>query len=340
VARQPQLRIGIDLGGTKIEIMALDHSEHTHCYRQRIPTPNNYTETLAAIVSLVHQVESGVSELASVGVGIPGSICQKNQTVKNANSLWLNGQPFPRDLSRLLQREVRVANDANCFAVSEAIDGAGKGAHCVFGAIIGTGCGGGIVIDGQLLQGRNGLAGEWGHNPLPFPKTYVDMCEALSYFDSGSQMERSVLYQHKPLPEYDVSLLESSEFPGPQCYCGKRGCLETWISGTGLQNDYQRLTGESLTAVEIVQLARTDHAGARLIMTRYYERLAKSLAQIINVIDPDVIVLGGGMSNVEEIYQQVPHYWQAYTFTDDCTTRLVPAMHGDSSGVRGAAWLW
>lgn len=331
--------IGIDLGGTKIEAIALDALGQER-YRQRIATPNNYNDTLDTLAALVQHIESELSMTATVGVGIPGSLCQRHQTVKNANSVWLNGQPLYKDLTDLLARDVRIANDANCFAISEAIDGAGKGAHCVFGVIIGTGCGGGVVIGGKPLLGHNGLGGEWGHNPLPFPTVSADLAAAQHYMDQLGSVPQSDIYRHKPLPSYTTVDLHSAEYPGPLCYCGKRGCLETWLSGVGFQNDYQRLTGEALTAPDIVALARAGHAQAQITVERYCERLAKSLAQMINILDPDVIVLGGGMSNVDELYQQVPERWQAYTFTDHSETQLLPAMHGDASGVRGAAWLW
>lgn len=334
------LRFGIDLGGSKIEIVALDKHTNQECYRKRIATPSDYDVTLRAIEGLVLEAELKLAATGSVGVGIPGSVCQQQQVVKNANSLWLNGQPLVNDLSSRLARDVRVANDANCFAISEATHGAAKGAHCVFGVIIGTGCGGGIVVDGKPLHGANGLGGEWGHNPLPFPKVKGDVQAAIDYFDTVGAKPPSALYQHKPKPNYHTYDDASWEYPGPLCYCSKRGCLETWISGTGFQNDYQRTTGQPQSAQAIVSQARGGDLPSMAALDRYCERLARALAQVINIIDPDVIVLGGGMSNVQELYERVPEYWQAYTFSDYDRTTLVPAMHGDSSGVFGAAWLW
>lgn len=310
-------------------------------YRHRIATPNNYSDTLQAIASLVAQAEAKESVHATVGLGIPGSISQ-NGTVKNANSVWLNGQPLPDDLQRVLGRPVRIANDANCFAVSEAVDGAAKGAHCVFGVIIGTGCGGGIVIDGKPLSGVHGLAGEWGHNPLPFPVTNIDVSATHQFFDQQGKPKQPAIYQQKVLPEYTVKNECHIEYPGPLCYCGKRGCLETWLSGPGFQHDFRRNGGDALAAQDIIELARSGDPKAQAALERYCERLAKSLAQMINVLDPDAIVLGGGMSNIDELYQQVPQRWDRYIFTgsnDPCRTPLLKARHGDSSGVRGAAWL-
>ena len=311
------VRIGIDLGGTKLEGIALDGGREIA--RLRIDTPRgDYGATLEAIVSLVVDLEEriAVPMAATVGVGIPGTIASPTGLVKNANSAWLIGRPFQRDLEARLGRPVRVANDANCFAMSEAADGAAARAAVVFGVILGTGVGGGIVVNGEVVNGANGIAGEWGHNPLPWP--------------------------------------EAGELPGPVCYCGKRGCIETFLSGPGMAADHERISGERLQAVQIVAAATRGEQAAEATLQRYERRLARALAGIINVLDPNVIVLGGGVSNVERLYANVPRLWSPFIFaaeTDDTgsrsanpasrvATRLVPARHGDSSGVRGAAWLW
>jgi fructokinase len=283
------MRIGVDLGGTKIEAIALDGKKELR--RRRIATPRgDYPATVAAVAALVGEMGEG-----PVGVGIPGALSPVTGLVKNANSTWLIGRPLKQDLERALQREVRIENDANCFALSEATDGAGQGAHAVFGVILGTGVGGGIVVDGKLLKGPNAIAGEWGHNPLPAP---------------GAQ-----------------------DLPLPACYCGRAGCIETYLSGPGLARDHQALTGGTAAPEAIV-------AGQGAALGRYEERLARALASVINVLDPDVIVLGGGMSNVQRLYTEVPRLWSRHVFSDHVATRLVRNAHGDSSGVRGAAWLW
>ncbi len=285
-----KLRIGVDVGGTKIEALALDGAGR-EVFRRRVATPRgDYAATIHAIQALVQEAGEGTA-----GVGIPGTISRKTGLVKNANSTWLNGKPLKRDLEVALGREIRIENDANCFALSEATDGAGKGAPVVFGVILGTGVGGGVVVHGKVLVGANGIAGEWGHNPLPAP-TAAD----------------------RPLPD---------------CYCGRKGCIETYLSGPGLSRDYERRTGERKTPEEIVLMA--DPA-----LESYVERLARALAGVINVLDPDVIVLGGGMSNVVRLYTEVPRLWTRHVFSDHVATRLAPPVHGDSSGVRGAAWLW
>ncbi len=296
------MRIGIDLGGTKIEIIALaDNGGEIH--RERIATPkDDYDGTVAAIVGLVRRAERELKERGTVGVGIPGAISPATGLVKNANSTWLIGKPLDKDLSHELEREVRVQNDANCFAVSEAVDGAGADAGCVFGVIVGTGTGGGIAINKRVLTGPNAVAGEWGHIPLPW--------------------------------------MTPDELPGPDCYCGKKGCIETFLSGPGMARDHQRATGEKRTAEEIVQRAEAGDEAAELTLQRYEDRLARGLAAIVNVLDPDAIVLGGGMGNIRRLYRQVPKLWQKYAFSDHVDTPLVPPVHGDSSGVRGAAWLW
>jgi fructokinase len=297
------MRIGVDLGGTKIEAIALD-DEGTILQRRRVDTPReDYDAIVNAIIALVQGLEAELGDEGSVGIGIPGAVSPASGLVKNANTICLIGQPLPLHLSEALGRDVRIANDADCFAVSEATDGAGAGAGSVFGVIIGTGCGGGIVINGRLVGGPNAIAGEWGHNPLPWPREI--------------------------------------ELPGPACYCGKQGCLETWISGTGLQNDYLRHGGEAWKAPQIVRAAEEGDALAEQTLQRYEERMARALAVVINILDPEVIVLGGGMSNVSRLYRNVPKLWGEYVFsTDQVATKLLPPKHGDSSGVRGAAWLW
>jgi fructokinase len=296
------MRIGVDLGGTKIEAIALGGAGEVLA-RQRVATPrDSYEGTLAAILGLVRELEARVGRRCSVGLGIPGAISPATGLVKNANSTWLIGKPLDRDLAERLARPVRVANDADCFAISEATDGAGAGARSVFGVIVGTGTGGGIVLGGRLVAGPNAIAGEWGHNPLPWP--------------------------------------EPDELPGPACYCGKRGCIETWLSGPGLARAYQEQGGEPLTAVAISERAAAGAPREEAVLRRYERRMAKALATVINLLDPEVIVLGGGMSNVTRLYPNVPRLWGEFVFSDRVETRLVPPRHGDSSGVRGAAWLW
>lgn len=290
-------RIGIDLGGTKIEIIAIDEAG-TERFRRRIATPrDDYDATLAALVRLVDEAENVVGRCA-IGIGTPGAISPATGLMKNANSTWLIGRPLEDDITRLLGREVRIANDANCFALSEAVDGAAAGASVVFGVIIGTGTGGAIVVDRKVVVGANAIGGEWGHNPMPWP--------------------------------------EAEEWPGPPCYCGRTGCIETFLSGPGLSRDHRQATGEMVEAMEIS--ARAD-AGAQASIERYAGRLARGLASIINVVDPDVIVLGGGLSNIARLYERVPELWVPYVFSDRIATKLVRARFGDSSGVRGAAWL-
>lgn len=297
------LRIGVDVGGTKIEGIALDGG--TEVARVRIATPRGHYEgTLDAIASIVGDLERRAGARGTVGVGIPGALAPSTGLVKNANSVWLLGRPLRADLEARLGREIRVANDANCFAMSEAVDGAAAGADVVFGVIVGTGTGAGIVVGGRVLEGANGVAGEWGHTPLPWP--------------------------------------EDDERPGPDCYCGRQGCVETFLSGPGLEREYERRTGRREPAIRIAGAADADDA-----LARYEHRMARALAGVINVIDPDVIVLGGGMSNVERLYVTVPRLWQQWVFgatgtrtPDPVRTRLLRARHGDSSGVRGAAWLW
>ncbi len=295
-------RIGVDLGGTKIEAIALS-TDGSIPVRLRVPTPrNDYTGTLTAIATLVDEIERAIGQRASVGVGMPGALSPATGLVKNANSVWLNGRPLAEDLAARLDRPVRFANDANCFALSEASDGAAAGAPCVFGVIIGTGTGGGIVVQGTVLTGVNAIGGEWGHNPLP-----------------------------RPGPD---------ELPGPACYCGHRGCIETFLSGPGLSRDHEQASGMSLEPAEIARRADDGDPAASATLDRYEDRMARALASVINVVDPDVIVLGGGVSNLSRLYRNVPGRWSRYVFSDRVDTRLVPPKHGDSSGVRGAAWLW
>jgi fructokinase len=299
------VRIGIDLGGTKTEVIALS-GEGKELFRHRISTPrDNYRATVQAIVDLVRLAEEKTGQTGTVGLGIPGTISPYTQRVKNANSTWLNGQPLDKDLAQALNRDIRIANDANCLAVSEAVDGAGAGHALVFGVIIGTGSGAGVAINGASRIGGNGNAGEWGHNPLPW-------------------MDEDELRYRAEVP----------------CYCGQQGCIETFVSGTGFAIDYQRLSGVARKGAEIVKLLEQQDPVAALAMSRYEIRLAKSLAQVVNLIDPDVIVLGGGMSNVDRLYQTVPTLMKKWVFGGECETPVLKAMHGDSSGVRGAAWLW
>lgn len=296
------MRIGIDLGGTKIEAVALD-SEGREVFRHRVATPQgDYAATLKAICGLVTTIEEKTSQRGSVGIGTPGAISPRTGLIKNANSVVLNGRPLDRDLSSMLGRPLRIENDANCFALSEAVDGAAREASAVFGVILGTGVGAGIVIKQRIVGGRNRIAGEWGHNPLPWPS--------------------------------------NNELPGPSCYCGKSGCIETFLSGPGMARDFQRRTGKALNANEISSAANTGDSDAIAAMELYEHRLARGLAHVINIVDPDAIVLGGGLSNIERLYRNVPTMIQRYVFSDGVDTPIVRAVHGDSSGVRGAASLW
>ncbi len=296
------IKIGIDLGGTKIEGIALSENGK-ELFRQRVPTPaDDYLATLQCISTLVSAIEEQLHQRGSVGIGTPGAISPATGLLKNSNTVCLNGKPVDEDLKRLLRRDVRIANDANCFALSEAIDGAGAGADVVFGVIVGTGTGAGMVVRSHTLKGPNAIAGEWGHNPLPWP--------------------------------------QDDERPGPLCYCGKHGCIETWLSGPGLSRDYLEKSGEALDAKQIVEYASAGHDVAESCLQRYEDRMARGLAHVINILDPDVIVLGGGMGNIERLYVNVPQQWGKYVFSDRVDTDLVPPKFGDSSGVRGAAWLW
>jgi fructokinase len=295
------VRIGIDLGGTKIEAIAIDGE--AELLRRRVPAPRaGYEATIAAVRDLVTSIEAELGATGTVGVGIPGALSTVTGLVKNANSTWLIGHALDRDLERLLARPIRMANDANCFALSEATDGAARGAHTVFGVILGTGTGGGIVVNGRIVEGRQRIAGEWGHNPLPWP--------------------------------------DDSERPGPSCYCGRSGCIETFLSGPALAATYAEIAGRSADAAAVSALAGAGDAGANRAMELYESRLARALASVINVLDPDVIVLGGGVSNIARLYTRVPPLLKAFVFSDSADTPIVAALHGDSSGVRGAAWLW
>ena len=293
------MRLGIDLGGTKIEIIALA-DDGRELLRERIATPrNDYSSTLAAIVGLIERAEKTLGDRGSVGVGIPGAESLQTGLIKNANSTCLIGKPLREDLQKLLKRDVRLANDANCFALSEATDGAGRGASVVFGVILGTGVGGGIVVNGKVIVGANSIAGEWGHNRLSGDEVYW-----------------------------------------PTCYCGRSGCVEAFLSGPSLSADHERVTGEPLSPLAIAEHARQNDAACEATLQRHEARLARALSQVINIIDPDVIVLGGGLSNIDRLYANVPKLWGEHIFSNYIATRLIKNWHGDSSGVRGAAWLW
>lgn len=296
------MRLGVDLGGSKIEIVGLA-ADGRELLRRRIATPQgDYRATLTAIAGLVAEAEAELGQTGSVGIGIPGAESLRSGLIKNANSTCLIGQPLRHDLQTLLRREVRLANDANCFALSEAIDGAGRDAETVFGVILGTGVGGGIVIRRQVLVGANAIAGEWGHNPLP--------------------------------------RLAVADQPAPDCYCGHRGCIETYLSGPGLTADHARHTGETLDAASIECRAAAGDTACEATLRRYEDRLGRALAGVINILDPQVIVLGGGLSNMQRLYRHLPACCAPYVFSDALDTRFLPPVHGDSSGVRGAAWLW
>jgi len=295
------MRIGIDLGGTKIEAIAIDGTREV--LRRRVAAPRgDYAATISTVRELVSAIEHEVGTTGTVGIGIPGAISPATGLVKNANSTWLIGQPLDRDLARALDRPVRVTNDANCFALSEATDGAAQGAGTVFGVILGTGTGGGIVVNGRVLEGRHRIAGEWGHNPLPW--------------------------------------MQEDELPGPQCYCGRTGCIETFLSGPGLSATYAAIAGRRVEAADVASLAASGDASAHRAIGIYEARLGRALASMINVLDPDIIVLGGGLSNIAGLYARVPPLVTPFVFSDSADTPIVAPRHGDSSGVRGAAWLW
>jgi predicted NBD/HSP70 family sugar kinase len=296
------MRLGVDLGGTKVELIALD-GDGRELLRRRVATPQgDYLATLETVVALIRDAETVLGAQGSVGVGTPGAVSHDTGRLKNSNSVCLNDRPIQDDLERLLERPVRIANDANCFALSEAVDGSGSGHAVVFGVIIGTGTGAGVVVNGQVLEGVNGIAGEWGHNPLPWSR--------------------------------------DEERPGPPCYCGKRGCIETFLSGPGLARDHALGTDGAKDVPDIVAGAAAGVPECTATLRRYEDRLARALAHVINILDPEVIVLGGGMSNISSLYSNVPQLWGTYVFSDRVDTRLLPPRHGDSGGVRGAAWLW
>lgn len=325
----PSLRLGIDLGGTKIEIIALDKAGK-ELLRHRVPTPQtDYPATIEAVVKLVHQTEAELGKPGSVGIGTPGVLSSATGLMKNCNSTCLIGHPLKADLEAAFGREIRLTNDANCFALSEATDGAAAGAEVVFGVILGTGVGGGVVVRGHVLNGINSIAGEWGHSPLPyfqFRHAQTDHEETGTHPATGERIVH-------PWPS-------ERECNGPQCYCGKKGCIEAYLSGPALAADHIRYGGEDLPAHEIAQLAAAGYGPCSKTLARYEERLARALAGVINILDPDVIVLGGGLSNIQRMYDNVPKLWPRYVFSDRVDTRLVPPKYGDSSGVRGAAWLW
>lgn len=295
-------RIGIDLGGTKTEVVALDPSGNVVA-QERVPTvKGSYPATIKTISGLVVRTENFIGKTCTVGIGIPGATSRDTGLVKNANSTWLIGKPFQKDLEEVLERPIRLQNDANCFAVSEAVDGAGKDAELLFGVIIGTGVGAGIAFRRESLEGRNAIAGEWGHNPLP------------------AQLD--------------------DERPGAACYCGRHGCIETFLSGPAFERQYLEAGGEAASGREIAALAAAGNPLADAVLRKYEERLARALAYVINILDPDVIVLGGGLSNIDRLYDTVPSLWEPHVFSNSIRTKLSPPKHGDSSGVRGAAWLW
>ena len=297
------MRLGVDVGGTKIDILALENGGQ-ELLRERVPTPReSYDEAVRAIVELVLEAEQKLGRRGSLGLAIPGAISRVTGLVKNANSTNLIGHPLDKDLSYALDRAVRVEIDANCFTLSEATDGAGAGAEIVFGIIAGTGVGGGVCVGGKVLTGAHSVTGEWGHNPLPAPNLH--------------ELEHA-----------------------PPCYCGKRGCIETWCSGPALASRYHKRTGKTLSVPEIVEAARSGSERAQLTLENFYDRLARSIATVVNILDPDVVVIGGGLSNIDELYDELPSFVQRYAFTTEGPTKIVKAMHGDSSGVRGAVWLW
>jgi fructokinase len=299
--RKP-IRIGVDLGGTKIEIAALDE-RNRELIRRRVATPaGDYAATVDAVSRLVHETDNKLRTIASVGIGTPGAISRETGLMKNANSTALIGKPLKADLEKRIGRQIRMTNDANCFTLSEAVDGAARDADVVFGVILGTGVGGGLSVSKRIIDGVNAIAGEWGHNPLPWPL--------------------------------------ADELPGPACYCGKFGCIEAFVSGPAFSREYHSMSGETLAATEIAVRARAGNATAADCMRAYFDRLARSLASVINILDPDVIVFGGGVSRIEQMYASLPSLLPSYIFSDSVRTRLVQALHGDSSGVRGAAMLW
>lgn len=296
------MRLGVDLGGTKIEAILMDKNGEISA-RKRIATPRgDYAQTVVAIRNLVDEVGRTAPDALPVGIGIPGTVSPATGLIKNANSTWLIGEAFDKDLEAALDRPVRLANDADCFSLSEAADGAGKGHASVFGVILGTGVGGGVVINGSLVAGPNAIAGEWGHNALPWPTP--------------------------------------QELPGPSCYCGKSGCIETWLSGPGLERQATSAGLKGLSALDVAEQATAGNAKAEELIDQYADRLARALAGVMNILDPNVIVLGGGLSAIKQLYTLIPQKWGTHVFSDTVVTKIKPNAHGDSSGVRGAAWLW
>jgi fructokinase len=323
------LRFGIDLGGTKIELITLDAGGDI-LLRRRINTPHNdYAAIVAAIASMVVNTEATLGQHGTVGIGTPGTVSPATGLMKNCNSTCLNGKPLQQDIEHALDREVRLANDANCFALSEATDGTAAGAEVVFGVILGTGVGGGVVVRGQVLAGANGITGEWGHSPLPY------------FQGAHTQTDRKSTGTH---PNTGATLIHpwpnARELQGTACYCGKKSCVETWLSAAGLIADHMHYGGESLTPQEIALQASEKDGACSKTLARYEERLARALAGVINLLDPNVIVLGGGLSNIARLYDTVPRLWPRYIFSDRVDTKLLAPKFGDSSGVRGAAWLW
>jgi fructokinase len=311
IHREKTVRLGVDLGGTKIELLALGDGGR-ELWRKRAPTPaGDYQKTIDQIASLVAAADQALGQRGTVGVGIPGTISPATGLVKNSNSLCLIGHALDKDLEQRVGRPVRTANDADCFALSEAADGAAAGADSVFGVILGTGVGGGLVHKKQIIRGPNAITGEWGHNPLPWPRVWA--------LPRGGSVD---------------------ERPGPMCYCGRPGCVELFLSGPGFSRDHEAASGEKLSAVEIVAAAAAGQADAAASLDRYLDRLARSLAIVINIFDPAVIVLGGGLSQIDVLYDEVPKRWARWIFSDTVVTRLVRPRYGDASGVRGAAWLW
>ena len=299
---EQDIKLGIDLGGTKIELIALNTKNNKILYKKRVLTPqNNYQDTLNAIATLILEAESKLNLNCQVGIGIPGSISPKTGMVRNANSVWLNGMPLSRDLNKILKKNIVIENDANCFAISEAMDGAGKAYSKVFGVILGTGVGSGIVIDKKVINGANGISGEWGHNPLPWQ--------------------------------------EENEIKKRNCWCGKYNCIEKFISGPAIEKEFEDLFGKKMPLKNIVKNCTKNNSNCNFILNILINRIARCFASIINVLDPDVIIIGGGLSNIEQIYIEVPKIWNQWIFSDKISTKVKKAMYGDSSGVRGAAWL-
>lgn len=326
------LRLGIDLGGTKTEIIAIDGSNGKELFRKRVPTiQSDYNSVLKNLKNLVDEAEKNLNSQGTIGVGIPGSILKNSGLVQNSAAINIDGKPLQKDLEDIFKREVRVLNDAHCFTISEALDGAGQGAKVVFGAILGTGCGGGITVDGKSIEGINNITGEWGCNPLPRPRVYMENPPLDKRKKTNETREEYPYFTQDP---------DWNEYPGPLCFCGNRGCQELWISGSGLKIDYQNVTGENISTHDIIANMRVKEPKAVAAFNRYVDRVARALSTVVNLIDPHVIVLGGGMSNINELYSEIPKIWGRYIISDIIDTKLLPPRYGDSSGVRGAAWLW